>query len=59
MRLGQPARLYDISIDPFETQDLAAENPAVVETLRAAFGERGQKRDPVAELYVKSFYAVP
>ena len=59
MRLGQPSRLYDISIDPFETQDLAAEKPEVVETLRAAFGERGQKRDPVAELYVKSFYAVP
>lgn len=58
MATGQPDRLYDISIDPFETNDVAAENPEIVENLRTAFGERGQRRNPIAALYAKSFSAI-
>ncbi len=57
MRVGQPDRLYDIGADPFEMQDLAQAHPDVVTRLKAAFGERGQKRNPVAEAYAKSFSA--
>lgn len=55
MRQGQPERLYNIAVDPFETKDLAAEHPELVEKLRAAFGERGIRRNPVAEAYARSF----
>ena len=57
MKTYEYDRLYDIENDPFECSDLARELPEDVERLRKAFGERGQKRNPVAELYAKAFHA--
>lgn len=58
MRVGEPERLYDLNEDPFETNDLAAVRPEEVKRLKQAFGQRGEKKDPVIELYVKSFHAM-
>ncbi|HHV08881.1 MAG TPA: sulfatase-like hydrolase/transferase [Clostridiales bacterium] len=57
MRVGAADRLYDLSEDPFEENDIAAKQPEEVQRLRKAFGERGQKLDPAVELYIKSFHA--
>jgi len=48
-------RLYQISKDPFELNDVSSMFPDKVETLREAFLNRGAKRNPAAELYAKSF----
>ncbi len=57
MRVGAADRLYDLSADPFEQNDIAAKQPDEVERLKKAFGQRGVKLDPAIELYVKSFHA--
>ncbi len=57
MKAGVKDRLYDLSADPFEENDIAAQNPEDIERLKKAFGQRGEKMDPAIELYVKSFHA--
>lgn len=57
MRVGAADRLFDLSMDPFEVNDIAAQCPNEVERLKKAFGQRGEKLDPAIELYVKSFHA--
>ncbi len=57
MRVGEADRLYDLSVDPFEKKDIAMQQPAEVERLKIAFGQRGVKLDPAIELYIKSFHA--
>lgn len=57
MRLGAKDRLYDLAADPFECHDLAEQAPETVARLKEAFGQRGQKRNPVAEAYSKAFMA--
>lgn len=57
MRLGEKDQLYDLSKDPFETINIAENCPSETERLKQAFGQRGEKMNPIVELYVKSFHA--
>ena len=58
LRAGQPDRLYDLEQDPFECCNIARENPEQVERMRKGFTDRGEKLDPVIQLYIKSLSAV-
>lgn len=60
MRTGIPDRLYDLTEDPFECNEISAENADTVQRLKDAFGERGQANNPLRPLfaaYAKSFNA--
>ena len=55
MRNGAQDRLYDLSVDPFECSDISQSNQETVEKLKKAFGERGQRPNPVAAAYAQAF----
>jgi hypothetical protein len=42
-------KLYDIASDPFETTDVAAQHPDVVQTLAARLLELGRERPPLGD----------
>lgn len=58
MREGEADRLYDLSVDPFETNNIAKSRPEDIERLKEAFIQRGEKTNPIIELYIKSFHAM-
>lgn len=58
LRPGQPDRLYNLENDPFECTDVAQENPEEAARMRKGFTDRGEKLNPVMQLYAKSFSAL-
>lgn len=50
--------LFNLAQDPFELCDLASSEPEKAGELERAFLDRGEKKNPVSELYARSFNAV-